>query len=437
MWLTYLLPIFGSPQNQAPSPPRYHRLDLSALAFLYQDAVPAEIVQNLLDQPGSGMFGQNLAASVLTCLEKQLELSEIDSKQLDSWHHSFQAARAMLRGRLALSSKLNQKLGLLSFFSDLIPCLLLHPGGDRLFAQLLSQSRQCRRSLQRKCLETLASQLYGASEEQLSSARMALQRIVDDILWPLRHSSDDHVAQTFQESATLVLDIVDSHKGLFGACYDVITPALGASAMQALLEVIHERQSTRPQFVQLLSKSFSDRVQGCSFEVELPLHVWIEWPQQDSQLITSSLPNLLYLALCTSVGRDLLNVGEGALDDFHRNRVTHEGSSAEGISFASVRSVAHSHQLLDAVAANVSRLTLASTKAAQLVQDLRGFGHEAPEILLFFDALIRHAGSTASAGKALRILLEGAGSKDEGFSKWAEALEKPERGTGGSELRSL
>ncbi|CAK9070804.1 unnamed protein product [Durusdinium trenchii] len=405
------------------------------------------MIQDLqLDQNGN--FGQHLADFVLESLEKQLrEVSEgcHAKQQLDSWHHSFEAARAMLRGRLALSNKLNQKLGLLSFFSDLIPCLLLHPGGDRILCQLLSEDPRSRGGLQRKCLKTLASQLRDGFQPNsndlqpnsdrstvICSARIALQHILEDILWPLRHARDDHVARTFEDVVTFVLDIVDNH-GLFAGCYDVVTPALGASAVQALLEVIQQKLDTHPQLIQLFSKSFSHRVQGCSSQVELPLslHVWIEWPQHDRQMMSTDLPNLLYLALCTPVGRELLKIAEGALARFHLDRASSSGTASGGISFPLVRSVAFSHLLLDEVAAIVANGQWTSEEAKNILQDLCSLGINTPEMLLFFDALVSHAGSTAAAGRALRRLLDVRSPHSNAeLSDWAGALEKPERGVG-------
>ena len=65
------------------------------------------------------------------------------------------------------------------------------------------------------------------------------------------------------------------------------------------------------------------------------------------------------------------------------------------------------------------------------MEDLSHFS-DGPELLLFFDALVRHGGAAAAAGRALKAALRTAGRKRwKELSAWADALEKPERGAGG------
>ena len=311
-----------------------------------------------LDEMG---FGQDLPGIILDFLEKQLgELGDVNAKvKLDSWHRSFQAARAMFKSRLNLSRRLNEKLAQLSFFSDLIPSLLLLPDGDLILKELLTRDFQSRKKLQRESLEILAANLAGATEEQLACARMALQHILEQIFGPLRSSDDVSLQETFQEVLTFVLDILDNQRGLFRDAYELVTPAMGASAMQALLEVIQQRRSSHPKLLQVLSDSFNCRVEG---ELQTPVHHWIEWP--DIQLTSSLLPYYLYTALCTPLGREWLQVApEGALQDLHQELRLRSNQPVDGMSFASVRAVAFLHSLLDASAAMVAKCKLQSQEA--------------------------------------------------------------------------
>ena len=92
------------------------------------------------------------------------------------------------------------------------------------------------------------------------------------------------VSERFEEICAFVLDIVDD-KGIFRQCYEVVTPAVGASALQALVEM--------PRALEKLSAEFNRRVENEPL-IELTISDWMSWPTGAET--TGSLPFLLYFA---------------------------------------------------------------------------------------------------------------------------------------------
>eukprot|EP00438_Fugacium_kawagutii_P000847 Skav222058 [mRNA] locus=scaffold707:21243:30377:- [translate_table: standard] len=67
------------------------------------------------------------------------------------------------------------------------------------------------------------------------------------------------------------------------------------------------------------------------------------------------------------------------------------------------------------------------------VEGRREEGRKVEGRMMFLNALVHHAGSTAAAGKALQALLDRAGPMAESeLHSWAKGLSKPERAAGGS-----
>jgi hypothetical protein len=61
------------------------------------------------------------------------------------------------------------------------------------------------------------------------------------------------------ESVELILDIVDS-RGIFASCYALVTPALGAAALQGLLEAVQQHRGKRSEMLQRFSQEFCQKV---------------------------------------------------------------------------------------------------------------------------------------------------------------------------------
>eukprot|EP00438_Fugacium_kawagutii_P003782 Skav236304 [mRNA] locus=scaffold679:80321:92328:+ [translate_table: standard] len=116
--------------------------------------------------------------------------------------------------------------------------------------------------MQDTCLRRLAVHLEACAPEELDMARATIQQVLDDLLGPLRRidSVDSReILEVFSECVQLVLDIVDSC-GIFQSCYAIVTPALGAAALQGLLEVLVQHRSKRSEMLQRLSQEFCRRV---------------------------------------------------------------------------------------------------------------------------------------------------------------------------------
>ncbi|CAJ1439310.1 unnamed protein product [Effrenium voratum] len=337
-----------------------HRSMLASLGFLYQDWIPAAVLQDLR-LSGGGVSGQKFAESALTLLENQLK-ALIKSKQmaqLDSWHQSFQAARALLRNRLGVTPALHRKLTGLAFFSDLLPCLLPHSDGHRLLRGLadgldsLDSLDRDHRSQQQQCLQGLARLAGHAAQD----ARLALQRILEDIFWSLRRPQ----MEDFGKGIAFVLEIIDSN-GIFKECYQLITPAFGMSAFEGLLEVAHQT-GQEPK----LGQEFCKRVGAANFQ-QLPCSSWMEW--QGDNGTPSSLPHLLYFAFRSTTGRKLLDLGN-CLEQLRREA---QRTSLPGNAYASVRAVARRHLLLEAAAAQAVRPLVA--RDGQVLLQLLGSWEE-------------------------------------------------------------
>lgn len=110
-------------------------------------------------------------------------------------------------------------------------------------------------------------------------------------MWSLRCSNED------ADGLAFVLDIVDSN-GIFKDCYDLITPAFGVSALEGVLELAHRTKQESK-----LSQEFCKRVDVEDFQ-GLPCSAWMEWQGEGR----SSLPHLLYFALRSPEGLQLLNL---------------------------------------------------------------------------------------------------------------------------------
>lgn len=61
-------------------------------------------------------------------------------------------------------------------------------------------------------------------------------------------NSSSFVRQVFTECVEPVLHILDS-RGVFSNCYAIVTPALGASALQALLEPLVQHRGKRDELL--------------------------------------------------------------------------------------------------------------------------------------------------------------------------------------------
>ena len=249
------------------------------------------------------------------------------------------------------------------------------------------------------------------------------------MLWPLRRFQGQ-VSQFFQDCLDLTLDIADS-KGIFADCYDLITPALSASAIEQLLQAIHGQQSRKAEMMQLLSREFSQKV-GRHPCADLPLRAWVEWMGRAPGDTASSLPFLLYSAFRTDVGRKLLELDKvDALQELHREKTK---QIQAGNAFALVRQAARYHLLVEAVADKVARRQTTPTEARQLLEEFGGGGEEPDAAtLLFIHSLVSRAGSMSAAGQALQLLLQISGVAGDGarLRAWAGALAKPEKAAGG------
>ncbi|CAJ1444804.1 unnamed protein product [Effrenium voratum] len=353
-----------------------HRSMLAALSFLYQDNIPQAVLQNL--SSGADASAQKLAESALTLLEKQLHALMSLSNQmadLDSWHHSFQAARSLLRSRLSLTPVLYRKLADLAFFSDLLPCLS-HSEGLELLKDLASGLGTSREE-RRRCLRGLAR---NGRNGPSAPARLCLQRFLEDTLWSLRCSNED------ADGLAFVLDIVDSN-GIFKDCYDLITPAFGVSALEGVLELAHRTKQESK-----LSQEFCKRVDVEDFQ-GLPCSAWMEWQGEGR----SSLPHLLYFALRSPEGLQLLNLEKPVEQRQREAQRFHAPCNA----YAAARRAAQRHLLLSAAAARAAAGE--SAREGQVLLQLMGAWEE-EELLYFLDGLVRFAGSKAGAAKALRRL---------------------------------
>eukprot|EP00435_Cladocopium_sp_Y103_P052829 s671_g16.t1 len=421
-----------------------HRSDFLALSYLFREGVPPQVLEQLRDwksdratsKASEALFGPGLASTVLELLEGQLQTvmrgpAPKRKAGLNLWHHSFSAARATMGERLPMSRACRGKLRQLSFFSDLVPCMMDHEGSLSILAELLAESRSLRswnweartmdrRQMQNRCLRRLATQLEASSPDELVTARFTLQQILDDLLGPLRRADPNQVVEVFCECVSLVLDIVDS-RGIFASCYAIVTPALGASALQGLLETLAQHKGGQRQtMLQTLSQEFCQKV-GDHPCLHQPLSSWMQWTEDQIDPDTSSLPYLLYFAW-RAAGTELLELGEPLkrpdsrsgrlLESLRRN-----AAAVPSNLFSAVRRAVQHQHLLDALAQDVVRS--AALRGAELQQFVgEGEGGE--------NALVQHAGSTASAGKALESLRAG----PEALQGWAKALAKPERSGG-------
>ena len=293
------------------------------------------------------------------------------------------------------------------------------------------------RRLQRRCLAILA-ELCGAGRLDLESARFALQQVLDGMFWPIkRQGQAAQDTRLFQECLDLALDIADS-QGIFAGCYELITPALAASAIQQLLEIIDSHPTRKSEMLQLLSREFSQKVRGhpCASQPLTAITAWVEWSGDASG--TSSLPFLLYSAFRTEVGRRLLELHDEngsykvhAVEELHREQGLHH---QDGAVFAAVRRAARHHLLIEAVADRVARRQMTAAEARRMLDYLGGASAEDPDpaSLLFFHSLVLHAGSMAAAGKALEVLLQTSGCGEGSVLRaWAAALAKPENAAAG------
>ena len=320
----------------------------------------------------------------------------------------------------------------MAFFGNLVPCFTGSSGLDVLQKLFEGSEGGPDRLLQRRCLAILAEQLCDASQLDLESARFAVQQILDGMFWPIRKAQGQGM-QLFQECLDLTFDIADS-KGIFVGCYDLITPALATSAIQSLLEVI-DGSNQKSEMLQLLSREFSRKVDADHPCMSQPLTAWLEWSGNGSDV--SSLPFLLYSAFRTDVGQRLLELdqvnGSYKVDVLEELRRETRKQQQDVNPYAAARRAARHHLLIEAVA---NRVALRQSTAAQarLISEDLGAGED-PANLLFFHALVGHAGSLAAAGKALEILLQmSGGSEGSPLWAWARALAKPEKGAGGQGL---
>ena len=82
------------------------------------------------------------------------------------------------------------------------------------------------------------------------------------LIFRLRFSQQNQSIETWNnggESVELILDIVDS-RGIFASCYALVTPALGAAALQGLLEAVQQHRGKRSEMLQRFSQEFCQKV---------------------------------------------------------------------------------------------------------------------------------------------------------------------------------
>ena len=324
----------------------------------------------------------------------------------------------------------------LAFFGNLVPCFMDHTDGLDAFKKLL-EGGSPDKTLKRQCLMILAEQC-AALQLDWESARFALQQVLDGMFWPIRRSQEMQ-KEAFRECLDLTLDIADSH-GLFFGCYEIVTPALAASALQQLLEVIDGHTSRKSEMLQILSQELSRKV-GAHPCAGLPLTAWVEWSGsvEDASGSPSSLPFLLYAALRTDTGRKLLDLDQvngsyrlDVLDELRREKGRQQ-NAGDATVYAAVRRAARYHLLIEAVAEKVARGPITPAELSVLL-DVVGCGsadEPEPETLLFFHCLVTSAGSLAAAGRALERLLPRSGREGTTLHAWAAALAKPENAAGG------
>lgn len=217
-----------------------------------------------------------------------------------------------------------------------------------------------RREMQNRCLARLATQLNrlgsGGAEVFFPTARAALQQILEDLLQPLRRESAQ-ILELFRESVELILDIVDS-RGIFASCYALVTPALGAAALQGLLEAVQQHRGKRSEMLQRFSQEFCQKV-GEHPCLHLPWNAWMEWTEEHDD-DTSSLPWLLYYAW-RGAGTELLELdGLQPLEELRRAA----GASSAPNVFTAVRRAVRQQQLLASVAESVARKTLRTAEGS-------------------------------------------------------------------------
>jgi len=222
-----------------------------------------------------------------------------------------------------------------------------------------------RREMQDMCLKRLAVQLEHASENDLVTARSALQQILDDLLGPLRRVELSQIVEVFAECVELVLDIVDS-RGIFGKCYGIVTPALGAAALEALLEaVVHRGKGGKGgEMLRRFSRAFCNKV-GEHPCIHHTLKGWMEWMDEQSDPDTSSLPYLLYYAWRKEMGSELLELASGhPLDELRRDRARPPSPNV----FEAVRQASRQQHLINALAEDVARMKV---RGAQVQKRLK------------------------------------------------------------------
>ncbi|CAE7947626.1 unnamed protein product, partial [Symbiodinium sp. KB8] len=168
-------------------------IDVGNRDRMYQHGIPDEV--------------KGLATCMVQLLFQQFKdllQGDHEPERLNAWHHSFEVARATLSGRLPVPVTAREKLHLLAFFSDLLPFLLDQTG---------SWNREL--------------WLHGL----VLRTKVGLE------------------ISGFEKAVGLVLDVLDD-SGPFAA---TLSPAMGASALEAVLVLVRQPPEERQKLLQSFS----------------------------------------------------------------------------------------------------------------------------------------------------------------------------------------
>lgn len=93
-------------------------------------------------------------------------------------------------------------------------------------------------------------------QQDVTPLRSTLQRLLDDIMGPLQLERVSNLETQFQNIAELLVEVVDPQAGFFQS--SIVTPAMAASALTSLLEVVKRHGDARPQLMNILNSIWSD-----------------------------------------------------------------------------------------------------------------------------------------------------------------------------------
>ena len=80
--------------------------------------------------------------------------------------------------------------------------------------------------------------------------------MLDDLLVPLQLERVSNLETQFHNIAELLMEVVDPQQGLWEQ--SIVTPAMAASALTSLLEVVKRHTDARPQLMNILNSIWSD-----------------------------------------------------------------------------------------------------------------------------------------------------------------------------------